>query len=143
MPSLPHAVPSLDLGVSVSINEMGQGIAKQVERLEAESERLRVLHARTYLGSQLPLWFLLQMEHECFPLKIADPVEIRYVSVLTATGLVQAEIEALEATKRYAVSRRAIVFGITNEGRAEIARIWGTPAPTATSMLRAKSLVLM
>lgn len=85
----------------------------------------------------MPLWFLLQLQQEEFPVRVFEPGEVRYVSVLTATGLVEAEIGALEATGRYVPSRAATVKCITEYGYAEIARIEDLPEPAPASTLPA------
>ncbi|WP_233101481.1 hypothetical protein [Variovorax sp. IB41] len=56
------------------------------------------------------------------PLRVETREEIKLVSVLKATGLIEAEIHALEWTKSYALSRSATVLCITAEGMAELDR---------------------
>ena len=60
------------------------------------------------------------------PLRVADPEDIRGVSVLLATGLIEAEIPALEPTVRYTAPRVATVIRITEDGFAELAKMWDT-----------------
>lgn len=60
------------------------------------------------------------------PARIADPEEVRAVSVLLATGLIDAEIQALEPTARYAASPFAKVIRITEDGFAELGKMWDT-----------------
>lgn len=62
------------------------------------------------------------------PVRITDPDDLRAVSVLLATGLIEAEIQALDSTARYAASRAATVIRIKEAGFAELARMWDTRA---------------
>lgn len=84
--------------------------------------------------SRTALSFLMRLQHEQLPVRVVEAEEIRYVSALTATGLIEAEIGALGATARYAASRLAIVIRITEHGCAEIARSGHVPKHAATSM---------
>jgi hypothetical protein len=68
----------------------------------------------------MPLLFLMKLQHRRLPLRVVKPEEIRRVSVLMATGMIEAEIEALDSTVRYASSQAATVVRITEEGFAEI-----------------------
>lgn len=134
--TLPNA--SSDLGARIAaLNAVVRQLSDDAQWLRAEAKRLRTEHARTRLGNRMPLWFLLQLQHEEFPVRVFEPGEVRYVSVLTATGLVEAEIGALEATGRYAPSRAATVRRITEYGHAEIARIEDMPEPAPASTLPA------
>jgi hypothetical protein len=72
----------------------------------------------------MPLLFLIRLLHAQLPLRVADPEEIRAVSVLLATGLIDAEIKALDSTGRYAAPRAATVIRIKEDGFAELARMW-------------------
>ncbi|MDQ0570569.1 hypothetical protein QFZ42_002403 [Variovorax paradoxus] len=136
-----HSVASTDLGRRIAaINAAVRELSEEAERLREEARRLRALHARVHLGSRMPLWFLMRLQHENFPVRVAEPGEIRYVSVLTATGLIEAEIDPLEATAPYAASQLATVIRITEHGRAEIARIEDMPKPAATSMQMGREL---
>jgi hypothetical protein len=65
----------------------------------------------------------MRLLHVRLPARIANPEDIRAVSVLLATGLIEAEIQALDSTLRYAASRVATVLRITEEGFAELARM--------------------
>jgi len=68
----------------------------------------------------MPLLFLMKLQHRRLPLRVVKAEEIRRVSVLMATGMIEAEIEALDSTARYAASQAATVVRITEEGLAEI-----------------------
>ncbi|MBJ2154561.1 hypothetical protein JC881_02135 [Variovorax sp. IB41] len=70
----------------------------------------------------MPLYFLMRLQHMQLPLRVETREEIKLVSVLKATGLIEAEIHALEWTKSYALSRSATVLCITAEGMAELDR---------------------
>lgn len=70
----------------------------------------------------MPLLFLMKLQHRRLPLRVVKSEEIRRVSVLLATGLIEAEIQALDSTTRYAPSQAATVIRITEEGLAEIRR---------------------
>jgi len=123
-----------------ALNAVVRQLSEDAQWLRAEAKRLRTEHARTRLGNRMPLWFLLQLQHEEFPVRVFEPGEVRYVSVLTATGLVEAEIGALEATGRYAPSRAATVRRITEYGHAEIAKIEDVPEPAPASTLPAREV---
>jgi hypothetical protein len=74
----------------------------------------------------MPYLFLMRLLHVQLPIHITAPDDIRAASVLAATGLIEAEIQALESTVRYATSRFAKVTRITEDGYAELARMWDT-----------------
>ncbi|MET3444561.1 hypothetical protein ABIC94_005374 [Variovorax paradoxus] len=71
----------------------------------------------------MPLLFLMRLLHARLPVHVSDPQDIRHVSVLLATGLIEAEIQALESTVRYATSRVATVGRITEAGLAELSKM--------------------
>ncbi|KQU89091.1 hypothetical protein ASC78_23280 [Variovorax sp. Root318D1] len=91
----------------------------------------------------MPLLFLMRLKHTPLPVRVVQPEEIRNVSVLVATGLIEAEIAALKPTDPYAASRIATVIRITEEGLAEIAKMGDVPKLVKTSMLFARGLRLM
>jgi hypothetical protein len=68
----------------------------------------------------MPLLFLMKLQQRRLPLRVVKAEEIRRVSVLLATGLIEAEIGALAPTVRYAASQVATVVRITEAGFAEI-----------------------
>ena len=68
----------------------------------------------------MPLYFLMRLQHLQLPLRVQTPEEIKLVSVLKATGMIEAEIYPLEATESYAPAQMAIVNCITEEGLAEL-----------------------
>jgi len=76
---------------------------------------------------RMPLRFLLRLRHEQLPVRVAHMEELRAVSVLVATGLIEAEIAALQPTSVYASARMAMVRRITEEGLAEIAKMDHAP----------------
>lgn len=72
----------------------------------------------------MPLTFLMSLQHVPLPKKVVTPEDIRHVSVLKATGLIEAEIApALDGSGKYKNARNAIVTRITREGLAEINRM--------------------
>jgi hypothetical protein len=73
----------------------------------------------------MPLPFLKQLLHARLPLRVTHPEDIRCVSVLLATGLIEAEIPALESTVRYANAHVATVVRITPAGVAELGGMAG------------------
>lgn len=109
-------------------------LASDAEWLRQEAQRLRAQHAKIRLGNRKPLWFLMRLRHEQLPICVVEPSEIRYVSVLAATGLIEAQMGAFPATGRYAAPSLATVTRITDYGRAEIARIGELPKPIPSSV---------
>jgi len=91
----------------------------------------------------MPLLFLLRLSHTPLPVQVVQPEEIRHVSVLVATGLIEARIAPLAPTALYVQSAMATVTRITEEGHAEIAKIGNAPGFPATSMRLAGGLRLM
>lgn len=91
----------------------------------------------------MPLLFLMRLQHVQLPVRVADRREVRYVSVLVATGLIEAEITTLKATARYPASQVATVIRITEDGLAEIAKMGDVPQFVKTSMRFARGLRLM
>ncbi|MCR8958792.1 hypothetical protein M0765_013960 [Variovorax sp. S2] len=91
----------------------------------------------------MPLSFLQRLQHVQLPVRVAEPEEIRHVSVLLATGLIEAEITTLKTTTSYASPRLATVVRITKEGRAELEKMEEVPAPRATSMQFTRDFRLM
>ncbi|MEJ1126142.1 hypothetical protein V9L20_01095 [Variovorax sp. CCNWLW225] len=74
----------------------------------------------------MPYLFLMRLLHLQLPARITDPEDIHAVSVLLATGLIEAEIQALDPTGPYVASRFAKVIRITEDGYDELARMWDT-----------------
>jgi hypothetical protein len=91
----------------------------------------------------MPLLLLMRLLHTPLPVRVVLPEEVRDVSVLIATGLVEAEIAPLKATSPYAASTMATVLHITNEGLAEIAKMGDVHEFVKTSMQFARGLRLM
>jgi hypothetical protein len=88
------------------------------------------IHAKEHSGNntnrgiRMPLTFLMSLQHVPLPKKVVTPEDIRHVSVLKATGLIEAEIApALDGSGKYKNARNAIVKRITKEGIAEINRM--------------------
>jgi len=91
----------------------------------------------------MPLLFLMRLQHTPLPVRIALPDEIRLVSVLVATGLIEADFAPVRPTGPDAASRIATVRRITEEGLAEIAQMGDVPKFVKTSMQFARGLRLM
>jgi hypothetical protein len=91
----------------------------------------------------MPLLFLMRLQHVELPVRVACPEELRHVSVLVATGLIEADIGPVNATGRYASSRLATVLRITEAGLAEIAKMSDVPALVKTSMRFTRGFRLM
>lgn len=75
------------------------------------------------IGESNASLFLLRLQHVQPPIRVSCPEELRLVSVLLATGLIDAEVLALEATVRYTASGIATVVRITEAGLREIAKM--------------------
>lgn len=91
----------------------------------------------------MPLLLLMRLLHTPLPVRVVELEEIRDVSVLIATGLIEAEISALEPTRSYAASTMATVQHITDEGLTEIAKMGDVHKFVKTSMRFARALRLM
>ena len=69
----------------------------------------------------MPLTYLLKIAHGRFPVEVSLAQEIKCVSILKATGLIEARISpAVGGGGLYQRSDTAVIFGITAEGRREI-----------------------
>jgi len=75
----------------------------------------------------MPLFLLLRLQRVQLPVRVTDPEEVRQVSVLVATGLIEAEFATIKSRVRHAVERVATVTRITEEGLAEIATAGQSP----------------
>ncbi|MCY1238100.1 hypothetical protein D3C87_1568840 [compost metagenome] len=72
----------------------------------------------------MPLLFLIRLACVQFPFQVSRPEEVIYVSVLKATGLIEAELTPpLSANGKYAPTQTAIVARITDDGMAELERL--------------------
>ena len=70
---------------------------------------------------QHSLFFLMRLLHAELPFRVDRSEEIKFVSVLKATGLIEAEIvPAFEPTSAFAPAQIASVIRITEEGMAEL-----------------------
>jgi hypothetical protein len=76
----------------------------------------------------MPLFFLLRLQRVQLPVRVTDPEEVREVSVLLATGLIEAEFATIKSRTRHAAERVATVTRITEEGLAEAAAVGKSPA---------------
>jgi hypothetical protein len=69
----------------------------------------------------MTLNFLVRLQHVRLPLSIENPEEIKHVSVLKATGLIEAEIHPrFQPGAPYVQPRTATVTCITDEGMAQL-----------------------
>jgi hypothetical protein len=128
-----------ELGKRIAaLNAVLSRVTMDAEWLREEAQRLRARHAKIRLGNRKPLWFLMRLRHEQLPICVVEPSEIRYVSVLAATGLIEAQMGAFPASGRYAAPTLATVTRITEYGRAEIARIGELPKPIPSSVQLAR-----
>ncbi|WPG40909.1 hypothetical protein [Variovorax sp. EBFNA2] len=91
----------------------------------------------------MPLLFLVRLSQTPLPVQVVQPEEIRHVSVLVATGLIEAGIAPLPRKGLYVKSAMATVTRITEEGRSEIAKTGSSPGSPTTSMRLARGLRLM
>lgn len=91
----------------------------------------------------MPLLFLMRLQHVLLPVRVADPQEVRYVSVLLATGLIEAKVADLKPTARYASPQVATVTRITEDGLAEVAKMNDASKFDKKSMRFARGLRLM
>jgi hypothetical protein len=91
----------------------------------------------------MPLSFLMRLLHTQLPVQVVEPEEIRDVSVLMATGLIEARITTLEPADPYARASMATVASITEEGFAEIAKLGDIRNFAPNSMRFARGARLM
>ncbi|MCJ9674763.1 hypothetical protein [Neorhizobium sp. SHOUNA12B] len=91
----------------------------------------------------MPLLFLMRLQHVQLPVHVVCPEEIRCVSVLAATGLVEAEIAPRMPAAPYAPSRLATVLRITESGLAEIVKMGEVPELVKRSMQITRRFRLM
>ena len=91
----------------------------------------------------MPLSFLMRLLHTQLPVQVVEPEEVRHVSVLMATVLIEARITALQPAGRYAQALMATVESITDEGLAEIAKLGDIRNFAQTSMRFARGARLM
>lgn len=74
----------------------------------------------------MPIEYLLEIENAPFPFRVEQPDVIKYIAVLKAVGLVEAEIyPPLDLCARFGDYQSAVVCGITAQGREELGREWG------------------
>lgn len=82
----------------------------------------------------MPLLFLMKLQNVQLPIRVVYPEEIRHVSVLVATGLIDAELALREPSTPYASPHTATVRRITEHGLAEIAKMGDVPNFVKASM---------
>lgn len=74
----------------------------------------------------MPLFCLMRLQHARFPLRLDKPEDVRRISILAATGLVEAEFNTPPALKgAYVVPRIVVVKCITDDGLQELERFVG------------------
>ncbi|RST54967.1 hypothetical protein EJI00_00425 [Variovorax sp. DXTD-1] len=91
----------------------------------------------------MPLSFLYRLKHVQLPVRVVEREELLHVSVLLATGLIEAEITTLKPGAPYVPLRLAIVIGITENGHAELAKMSEVAVPVSTSMQFSRGFRLM
>jgi hypothetical protein len=73
---------------------------------------------------KMPLLFLMRLACVQLPFQVVRPEEVMYVSVLKATGLIEAEFTPpLSSNGKYVPTQTAIVACITDEGIVELERL--------------------
>jgi hypothetical protein len=75
----------------------------------------------------VPLSYLLHLENARLPMHVTGAQDVRRVSVLKATGLIEAAIDPAYDTGKgsYRLAQDALVICITDDGHAEIDRLRG------------------
>ncbi|CAA2110561.1 hypothetical protein VVAX_06794 [Variovorax paradoxus] len=95
----------------------------------ANREDLSVFSTKIQRGvhaNEMPIEYLLEIEHSPFPLRVKQPDAIKSIAVLKAVGLVEADIyPPLDLCARFGDYQLAVVSGITARGREELVREWG------------------
>jgi hypothetical protein len=95
---------------------------------------------RTQRGSAMPLFYLLSLQTALLPKVVTRPEDVQYVSVLKATGLVEADIApASDAGGKYQIARTATVTRITEDGLAEINKMLHEPRRRARTLQIARN----
>jgi len=88
----------------------------------------------------MPLFYLLSLQHVILPKVVTRPEDVQHVSVLKATGLIEAEIaSASDSVGKYNVARTATVMRITEEGIAEISKMLNEPRRMGRAMQMARN----
>lgn len=80
----------------------------------------------------MPILLLLRLQRVQLPVRVTDPEEVRQVSMLVATGLIEAQFESIRTRARHAIWHVATVTRITEEGMAELAGMSNVSQPTQT-----------
>lgn len=76
------------------------------------------------------LYFLMRLRHARFPVRVDHPEEIKFVSVLKATGLIEADVgPAFAPVGKFSPVEVASVICITDEGMSELDRWVGQTKP--------------
>lgn len=73
----------------------------------------------------MPIEYLLEIENAPLPFRVNEPGAIKFIAVLKAVGLVEAEIyPPLDLRARFGDYQSAVVSAITLQGREELGREW-------------------
>lgn len=88
----------------------------------------------------MPLLYLLYLQTAALPKVVTRPEDVQYVSVLTATGLIEADIApASDPGGKYHVARTATVTRITEDGLEEINKLLDAPRRNARTLQIARN----
>ena len=83
----------------------------------------------------MPLSFLSRLHRVQLPVRVTDPEEVRKVSVLLATGLIEVEFNVIKSRAVRDGNRVPTVIRITEDGLAELATA-GASASFAKPLIR-------
>ncbi|MDR6890893.1 MULTISPECIES: hypothetical protein [Variovorax] len=89
----------------------------------------------------MPLLYLLYLQTAALPKVVTRPEDVQYVSVLKATGLIEADIApASDPGGKYHVARTATVTRITEDGMAEISKLLEAPRRNTRTLQIARNM---
>lgn len=79
----------------------------------------------------MPMDFLARIQHEQFPLTIADPDQINSAAVLRAAGMIEADVPAAQPTDSQPMQKPAVIVAITALGQHELQKYLSAAAAQA------------
>ncbi|WP_431113371.1 hypothetical protein [Variovorax paradoxus] len=89
----------------------------------------------------MPLLYLLHLQTAALPKLVTRPEDVQYVSVLKATGLIEADLTpASDPAGKYQVARTATVTRITEDGIVEINKLLEAPRRNARTLQTARNI---